>query len=51
MIVKDKIDYAEYHDGTDDACGRAVDYFLSVRELFCRSRHYVLLAYVCWPQF
>jgi len=33
MIVKDKIDYAEYHDGTDDACSRAVNYFLSVREL------------------
>src|SRR5260370_35897525 len=51
MIVKDKIDYAKYHDCTDDPCGRAVNHFLSVRELSCGSRHCGLLPHVfCYAQ-
>ena len=44
MIVKDKVDDAEYHDGTDYACRRLVNQFLAVRELVAGSRHSVLLA-------
>jgi hypothetical protein len=47
MIVKDKIDDAKYHDGTDYRCCRPVNYSLSIRELFAGCCHDVLLVYNC----
>jgi hypothetical protein len=48
MIVTDRVDDAEYHDGTDYACRRPVNQSLAARDRFTGSCHYGLYAYVCW---